>query len=73
MREESLAAMLIKEERFKEAFDAFELILKKSPKNNFYLTTLQLNNYSHLPIPLISATLKLPHILDIVSIDKKTK
>lgn len=33
MRENSLAAMLMKEERFKEAFDAFQLILKKSPKN----------------------------------------
>ena len=33
VREESLAAMLIKEERFKEAFDALLLILKKSPRN----------------------------------------
>lgn len=33
MRKNSLAAMLMKEERFKEAFDAFQLILKKSPKN----------------------------------------
>lgn len=33
VREESLAAMLIKEERFKEAFDALQLILKKSPRN----------------------------------------
>ncbi len=32
-RKNSLAAMLMKEERFKEAFDAFQLILKKSPKN----------------------------------------
>jgi len=32
-RENSLAAMLMKEERFKEAFDAFQLILKKDPKN----------------------------------------
>jgi len=33
VREESLAAMLIKEERFQEAFDALQLILKKTPKN----------------------------------------
>ena len=32
-RKNSLAAMLMKEERFKEAFDAFQLILRKSPKN----------------------------------------
>lgn len=32
-RKNSLAAMLMKEERFKEAFDAFQLILKTSPKN----------------------------------------
>lgn len=32
-RENSLAAMLMKEERFKEAFDAFQLLLEKSPKN----------------------------------------
>ena len=32
-RRNSLAAMLLKEERFKEAFDAFQLILKSSPKN----------------------------------------
>ena len=32
-REESLAAMLIKEEKFKEAFVALQLILKKSPNN----------------------------------------
>ena len=32
-RKNSLAAMLMKEERFKDAFDAFQLILKSSPKN----------------------------------------
>ncbi len=32
-RENSLAAMLMKEERFKEAFDAFQLILRSDPKN----------------------------------------
>jgi tetratricopeptide (TPR) repeat protein len=32
-RKNSLAAMLMKEKRFKEAFDAFQLILKSSPKN----------------------------------------
>ncbi len=32
-RKNSLAAMLMKEERFKEAFDAFQRILKSSPKN----------------------------------------
>lgn len=32
-RKNNLAAMLMKEERFKEAFDAFQLILKKAPKN----------------------------------------
>lgn len=33
MRENNLAAMLMSEERFKDAFDAFQLLLKKSPKN----------------------------------------
>ncbi|MEK9630001.1 MAG: tetratricopeptide repeat protein [Nitrospinota bacterium] len=32
-RQNHLAAMLMKEEKFKEAFDAFQRILKKSPKN----------------------------------------
>jgi hypothetical protein len=47
--------------------------IKTSPKNNFYLTTLRLSNYSHLPIKNISARLKLPEILDIVDLDKSIK
>ena len=33
-RENNLVAMLMKEERLKEAFDAFQVILKKSPENS---------------------------------------
>ena len=33
VRENSLATMLMREEKYKEAFDAFQLILKKSPNN----------------------------------------
>ena len=47
--------------------------IKKSPKENYYMTTLWLNNYSHLPIKNTSATIKLPSKLSLVNFEEQKK
>ncbi|RAP38180.1 hypothetical protein DID80_03165 [Candidatus Marinamargulisbacteria bacterium SCGC AAA071-K20] len=48
-------------------------LIKTSPVENYYLTTLTLSNYSHLPIKRIAASLRLPKQLALVSLEEKIK